>query len=99
MDTNNNIDYKKLFIERNERLKELACINKTNKIISEGKPIDETLQQICLILPKAWQYPDFTVAEIGYDDKKIFSNNFKKTKWVQSQKFETVDNIAGEIKV
>jgi len=99
MDTNNNIDYKKLFVERNERLKELACINQTNKIISEGKSIDETLQQICLILPKAWQYPDFTVVEIVYDDKKFFSKNFKRTKWVQSQKFETVDKIAGEIKV
>lgn len=99
MDTNNNIDYKKLFVERKERLKELACINQTNKIISAGKPIEETLQQICLILPKAWQYPEFTVAEIDYDGNQYFSPNFKKTKWVQSQRFETVDKIEGALKI
>ncbi len=99
MNNNNDSDYKKIFIERQERLKELACINQTNKIISAGKPIEETLQQICLILPKAWQYPEFTAAEIDYDGKQYFSSNFQNTKWVQSQKFETVDNRKGVINV
>ncbi|MCK5823618.1 MAG: hypothetical protein KAG95_06415, partial [Bacteroidales bacterium] len=99
INNNNNTDYKKLFIERKERLKELACINQTNKIISDGKPIEETLQQICLILPKAWQYPEFTVVEISYDGESYFSPHFKKTKWLQSQKFTTTDNKEGVIKV
>ncbi|MCD4745052.1 MAG: hypothetical protein K8R58_02010, partial [Bacteroidales bacterium] len=50
-----------LKVESIERLKELACINKTTSILKEGKSIDESLQQICMILPAAWQYPEFTV--------------------------------------
>ena len=99
MNNSNNSEYRKLFNEKQERLKELACINQTNKIISAGKPIDETLQQICLILPKAWQYPEFTVAEINYDGYRYFSHNFKKTKWIQSRKFNTVDNKKGAINI
>ena len=49
--------YEKLLYDQRERLKELACINQTNQILNEGKSIDETLQQICMLLPKAWQYP------------------------------------------
>ena len=58
----NNLGFERLLHERQERLKELACINQTNQIIREGKSLEETLHQICLLLPRAWQYPDFTVA-------------------------------------
>lgn len=47
-----------------ERLKELTAINQTTAILRSGKPIEEALHQICLILPKAWQYPDYTAGRI-----------------------------------
>jgi hypothetical protein len=31
---------------KKERLKELACINRTTQILKEGKAIDETLSQV-----------------------------------------------------
>ena len=82
-----------------ERLKELAAINKTTGIIKEGKSIDETLQQICLVLPPAWQYPDYTSARIIYDGKEYTTSNFNKTNWLLKQDFETIDNEVGIIEV
>ncbi|HPF64044.1 hypothetical protein, partial [Lentimicrobium sp.] len=56
-----NPDIQKLMYERRERLKELAAINQTTQILKEGKPVEETLQQLAMIFPDAWQYPAYTV--------------------------------------
>ena len=57
-------DIQRLIAERKERLKELTCINETTQIIKENRSIEETLTQIVQILPKAWQYPEMTVARM-----------------------------------
>jgi len=90
---------KKILFENKERLKELAAINQTTKILKEGKPIEETLQQICMLLPKAWQYPDFTVARIVFNKKEFKTADFVQTPWLQKQIFETIDNLNGSIEV
>jgi len=82
-----------------ERLKELACINQTTSILREGKPIEETLQQIALMLPRAWQYPEFTAARIKWDAKVFNTTNFKETNWMMRQDFETIDNKDGVIEI
>jgi len=82
-----------------ERLKELACINQTTSILREGKPIEETLQQIALLLPKAWQYPEFTAARIRWNNMVFHTSNFKATKWILKQDFETLDNKDGVIEI
>ncbi len=82
-----------------ERLKELACINHTTAILRQGKPLEETLQQICLILPRAWQYPEFTVARVKWGDKKFLTPDFKETIWIMSQHFETIDGTEGAVEI
>ena len=44
-------EYRRLIHDQQERLKELGCINQTTYILKEGKPIEETLQQVTLLLP------------------------------------------------
>ena len=73
-----NENLNRLIFENRERLKELAAINQTTTILKEGKSIEETIQQICSILPKAWQYPDNTVAKITYDKKEFKTKTKKK---------------------
>jgi hypothetical protein len=89
----------RLLAETRERLKELACINQTTQILKEGKPLEETLQQICLILPRAWQHPEFTVARITYDGKVYRTGNFRETEWSQVQYFQSIDRRKGKIEV
>ena len=83
-----------------ERLKELAAINQTVSIIKEGKSINETLQKICNMLPKAWQYPEYSMAKIIFDDFECISyTNFSPSKWKQVQPFNTIDNKKGYIEI
>jgi hypothetical protein len=90
---------KTLSWENRERLKELRGINQTTQLISLGLPIDETLQRLCSILPPAWQYPEFTVCRIKYEDKIFISKKFKDTSWCQTEAFTTIDNKKGFIEI
>jgi len=92
-------EIQKLLAEKKERLKELSCINQTTQIIKEGKLIEETLRRITFILPKAWQYPDHTVARIRYGDLEFTTQTFRETEYCQSQKFRTIHNISGSIDI
>jgi len=89
----------RLIFEKKERLKELACINKTTQIVKEGKSIEETLSKVVKILPDAWQYPEMTSARIRFDGKEYKTANFWETEWKQGQSFNTVNGRHGEIEV
>ena len=95
----NTPEYNRLLHNQQERLKELACINKTTAILKEGKPIDESLQQIVLFLPEAWQYPEFTVARITFMGKVFESVGFEETAWRMRQEFTTIDEEKGLIEI
>jgi len=82
-----------------ERLKELTAINQTTAILRTGKPVEEALHQICLILPKAWQYPEYTVGRIKYSGVDLKTPSFRETEWSQKQGFETIDNQQGFIQI
>lgn len=89
----------KLMIDTKERLKELEAINKTTSIISSGKNIKGTLQEICNILPASWQFPEQTVARITYEDLVVVSRPFHETLWRQLENFVTIDNKKGWIEI
>jgi len=92
-------NYQEILAENQYRLKELAAINQATNIVKEGKSVDETLQQICSILPKAWQYPEYTVARIIFDKKEYTSSSFRQTPWKQYQEFETIEEKTGYVEI
>jgi len=94
-----NTGINKILAENIERLKELAAINQTTGIIKEGKSIEDTLQQICFILPRAWQYPEFTVARIIFDGQEYLSSGFRLSQWTMTQEFMSIDNRSGRIEI
>jgi len=89
----------KLFKESKERLKELNCINKITDLIKQQKNINETLKAICNIIPQAYQYPEFAVCSIEYDNKKYTSDFFIETSWYQKAEFTTINEKKGIIRV
>jgi hypothetical protein len=101
MDDKDNIphEYHRLLHDQQERLKELACINQTTYILKEGKPIEETLQQIVLLLPAAWQYPEYTFARIKFLDKSFETPDLQETTWKMIQEFNTIDDEKGTIEI
>jgi len=90
---------KKILAEKKERLKELEAINQTVKILKEEKSIDVMLQQICSVLPRAWQFPKHAVARIKYGTQTFESLGFTETSWLMYKSFETVDNKQGVVEV
>ncbi len=98
-ETASRVSFNKLLAQNKERLKELKAINATSTLIAEGKPIDETLQDICDLLPKSWQYPKSTVARIVFDQHVYVSSGFKETQWAQKEYFTTIDNKNGCIEI
>ena len=74
-------EVERIIAEKKERLKELACINRTTQILKEGTGLDETLRKIVQILPDAWQYPERTVARIVFGEQEYRSQNYRKTDW------------------
>jgi len=101
MDANTQLtpEFSRLVHEQRERLKELGCINQTTYILKENKPVEETLQHIVLLLPAAWQYPEYTVARISFMDKQFESPDFRVTEWRMSQEFSTIDDQTGNIEI
>ncbi len=93
------LNVRQLLEERKERLKELACINRTTAILKTATSIEETLHQIALLLPTAWQYPEFTVSRIIFGGREYKSPGFRITGWVQSQDFTTIDDQEGIVEV
>ncbi len=91
--------HEELIAKQTERLKELTAINKVSSILKTGKSIDETLLQLCMILPSAWQYPKHTSVRIIYDNKEYVSPNFEKSQWSLRQTFETNEDYIGLIEV
>jgi len=96
---NQDSDFNKLEIAHRERLKELAAINQTTSLLKEGKTIEETLNRLVMLLPPAWQYPDFTCARIKYSNKVYTSPGFVETTWHQTANFSSLDGISGFIDV
>jgi CheY-like chemotaxis protein len=101
MDNNDHItpEFSRLLHNQRERVKELSCINQTTNILKENKPVEETLQQIVLLLPAAWQYPEYTAARIGFMGKTFESIDFQESKWKMIQQFTTIDNEIGTIEI
>lgn len=95
----NSNDFEKLLYTNRERLKELAAINQTTAILKENKSVADALGRICQILPKAWQYPRYTVVKIRFDEQEFTSSNFRETEWKQEQVFETIDNLVGSVEI
>ncbi|MFO7575764.1 MAG: PEP/pyruvate-binding domain-containing protein [Bacteroidales bacterium] len=95
----NSLEYSRLLQEQKERLKELACINQTTSILKEGKRIEEALQQIVMLLPPAFQYPEYTVASIRLGDMKFTTPEFEETSWRIYQDFNIIDGTSGKIEV
>jgi hypothetical protein len=88
-----------LLHDNKERVKELHVINQTSDIITQGMPIDETLQKIAGILHKSWQYPKYTAVRITYEGQLYVNRDFDETPWVQRENFITIDNKKGSIEV
>jgi hypothetical protein len=51
------------------------------------------------LFPGAWQYPEYTVCRIAYNDKEYNSPGFQESRWMQRQSFDLIDGSSGYIDI
>ncbi len=86
--------------ELGERNKELTLLYGFSQAIEDiNKTKEEIAMDIVKLIPPAWQWPEFTCANIMLYDKKYKSENFKESNWKQSSNILVGDEKIGSIDV
>ena len=69
-----------------ERYKELNLLYGIAELsVNRDNTISEILQQSVDLIPPSWQYPDITCARITYEEDEYKTDNFRQTKWGQTE--------------
>lgn len=92
--------FKQLLLEENKlSQKTLQAIARASVLVEGEASIEGALQQMCNLIPTAWQYPEYTCVKVSYEEKVFCSANFKETVWFQKENFVSFDNKKGSIQV
>ncbi len=83
----------------NERVKELDCLYGLSQLVERDLPLENILQGIVELISPSWQYPKITAAQIKMDDQAYRTDNFRETKWFQSQEIVVFGEKKGGIEV
>lgn len=84
----------------NERVKELNCLITVTQIKTDPNlSLDETLQRIVELIPRAWQYPEITCARIVMDGDSYTTANFVESDWCQAANIVLNKETKGRIEV
>jgi len=69
-----------------ERVKELNCLYGITRLVEQDElSVDEILQGVVDLIPPSWQYPEITCACIRLKQKRFQTDNYKKTRWQQTE--------------
>ncbi len=83
-----------------ERVKELACLYKLTQILGDREStINDQLSEIVLLLPPAWQYPEYATARITLDEATYEAGKFSQTRHVQCASIVINGTNRGKIEV
>jgi hypothetical protein len=75
-----------------ERVKELTALHGVAQLLSyRARTVPALLQEIVLLLPPAWQYPEITAARIRFDGTEYTSANFASSQWKQAAEVTIAD--------
>jgi PAS domain S-box-containing protein len=83
-----------------ERVKELTALHGASRILqNEQHTTEEWLQQLVVVLPPAWQYPEVTAARVQFGELEFATPNFRRTPWTQRVEFSITGGLRGTIEV
>ncbi len=89
-----------LAIALTERMKELHCLQKIERIIDTNQgTIDDVLQQTVNAIPAAWLHSTHTVARISRGPKVYQTGDLERCPSVQSSPIKANDTVYGRVEV
>ncbi len=93
-------DIETLLQNLRERFKEMKQLYQVSQLSTElNQPLDDFLQKTVDAIPAAWQHPELTCARIILNEKHFQTQNFQKTKWVQTVDIHVRGSKTGMIEV
>lgn len=83
-----------------ERAKELNCLYQVDEILNnERLSLPEIFQQITLVMPSGWQFPELCRATIVYDNCCYITPGFVSSQWSDTAPIKVGGKEAGRITV
>jgi PAS domain S-box-containing protein len=91
---------RKLLYGLRERIKELRCLYTIGEMTREkDTTIDELLERIVRIMPKAFQHPRVTAVRIVLEDLEYETPGFRETKWLLKKPIVVDGKPKGSVEV
>ena len=84
---------------RTEHINETDIIDQTLDILNSDLTVEEILQEICNILPRAWSNSEYISTRITYQNKVFETNNIDGSSLVCSQSLEIPGKKNGTIEL
>lgn len=83
-----------------ERVKEIKTLYQINNLLQDSStPYEEILQKVVNIIPNGWQYVNYCVARIIFNEHTYCSKGFEETNWFQTAIIESKYLGIGKLEV
>src|SRR5688572_24227519 len=91
---------KKLLHQLGERVKELTALHQIAQLLQqESLELDQLFQQVVVLLPAAWQYPEITAVRLTFDRFDARTPNFRESPYRLTAELITSDDRRGLLEV
>ncbi len=68
-----------------ERIKEINCLYSISKIVEKADiSLNEIYQGVIEVIPRSWQYPEITCAQLIINGQEFITQNYTQIPWKQS---------------
>ncbi len=96
----NQKEKEQLLYDMGERIKELNCLYRLNKIAErKGTSLEEIFQETARLLPPSWQYPQITSGHICFEGRVFETDACPQGPWRQSSDIQVNGLKAGSVEV
>ncbi len=91
--------FQRVLVTFEQQLKELSCIYGLAESLRTRESVEEICQDLVLLIPPAWRYPDLARTRIILDGTEYTSKRFKETQWGQSAAIVVEGRARGMVQV
>jgi len=91
--------FQRVLVTFEQQLKELSCIYGLAESLRTRESVAEICQDLVLLIPPAWRYPDLACTRIILDGHEFTSKRFAETQWGQSAAIVVEGKARGMVQV
>lgn len=93
------VEKNRLYLEMQEKVKELNCLYAISKAIQENSDPYVVFQEAVKVIPYSWKFPHLTCARIKFGEHSFVSEEFKESPWRQVSELSVEGFTMGVVEV